>query len=146
MLLMKKLKERFSQFTIHDYLPIVCLTILFAFGLYFSISMSITIAKGLTLFGDSNTRPSGVETEGPTSADISVLSLIWILVVLLLVILIYLIFFKKTVKNSVTKKEVIDNKIIEIKQSTTDNTSLSDEAFLDSLSKLENKEKNKDDK
>lgn len=142
MLLMKKLKERFSKFTIHDYLPMICLAIVFIFGLYFAISMSVTLSKGLTLFGDSNQRPSGIEMEGPTSADISVLSLIWVLVALLLATLIYLIFFKKPVKNGVTKKEIIDNKIVEVKQENTDKSSLSDQAFLDSLSKLEHKDKN----
>lgn len=142
---MNKLKERFNALTIHDCIVVILCFVVLALGLYLAIGMSVSVSKGLTLFGDSKNQSGDAEVTGPTRADISVLVLVWILVALMIVIFTYLLLFKKPTQKLKVTKEVIDNKVVDIKAQADDTKKgLSDDDFLKSLNKLENEKDHKD--
>ena len=142
---MNILKERFKALTIHDYIVVILCFVVLVLGLYLAIGMSVSVSKGLTLFGDSKNQSGDAEVTGPTRADISVLVLVWILVALMIVIFIYLLLFKKPTQKLKVTKEVIDNKVVDIKAQADDTKKgLSDDDFLKSLNKLENEKDHKD--
>lgn len=95
--------NRFKSFDVGSYVVLVSMFIFVVIGLYFSIGMSVTISKGLTLFGDSSNASNLIEVNGPTSSDILVITFFWIITVLLLLTFIYFLFFKK-VKNNEDEK------------------------------------------
>lgn len=142
---MNKLKERFKALTIHDYIVVILCFVVLVLGLYLAIGMSVSVSKGLTLFGDSKNQSGDAEVTGPTRADISVLVLVWILVALMIVIFTYLLLVKKPTQKLKVTKEVIDNKVVDIKAQADDTKKgLSDDDFLKSLNKLENEKDHKD--
>lgn len=103
---MKNYFKRFKNFNVSTWIIIVSMFIMVVVGLHFTISMSVKIAAGLTLFGDSNNSKNELETVGPTNADISVLVLFWIVTILLTALFIYYLFFKKVqIKSDEVKKE-----------------------------------------
>lgn len=111
---MKTYFERFKKFTKEDWIIIAFMALFFAVGLYFSISFSVKLGKGLTLFGDSSVSYKSGEAEmvGPTRADIIVLSLYWVLTALLILLLTYYLFFRKPKKNTVIRKDIVDGKTV----------------------------------
>lgn len=77
-----------------------------------SISFSIKISEGYTLFGDSSNYAGKYETGGPYQADYHVLILYWVLSALLLLLDIYYIFIKKPKKENLVKKTIVDGKTV----------------------------------
>ncbi len=109
--------SRFKKMTRDDYIVIGFLTLVVLLGLYFSIAFSVKLSMGYTLFGDSTKYSNDVmETAGPTSADIYVLILFWVLTVLALGIDVFLAFFKKIEKKDVIRKEIVDGKAVIVKE------------------------------
>ncbi len=137
---MNKLKERFKKLSKLDWVEFACCFLVFVILLYFSIGMSISLAKGLTLFGDSSNTSNSVEIEGPTTSDVIIITLMWVLTVLLLLIWAYMLFFKKPSGKLEVTKEVVNNKIVEMEEEKK-TEGLTDSEFLSSLSKLEKAEK-----
>lgn len=90
------------------------------FLLYLSISFSVKLSQGYTLFGDSGNYNGALETEGPTSSDILVLSFYWLTTALLLALDVFLAFFKKLKGNEVIQKDIVDGKTIEIREEEND--------------------------
>lgn len=103
--------NRFSKFNVHNYIILGAVIIISALGLQFSIGMSISLSKGLTLFGDEKNHTNKMEIEGPTSSDIRVLTIFWILTTLVLAFLIFHAFFYKLPEKEVKQKEIVDKKI-----------------------------------
>lgn len=87
--------NRVKSFDVGSYIVLISMFIFVIIGLYFSIGMSISLSKGLTLFGDSSNASNTIEINGPTSSDILVITFFWIITVLLLLTFIYFLFFKK---------------------------------------------------
>ena len=110
------LKNRFSKFTIHDYIIAGFSFLIGVIGLYFSIGMSIKIGKGLTLFGDVNYTGDEVEKVGPTASDKNIVTLFWILTTAVLLFTVYYVFFYKIDREKPKQKEVIDFAVEEINE------------------------------
>ena len=119
---MEKLKQRFQQFSVADWVTFAFMTLVMAFGLYMSISMSVKLAQGITLFGDSSVYDNTVvERDGPTGADISVLVLYWVLSVAMIALFVYFTFFKKVgEEKKVTQKRIEDGRTVIIKEKDND--------------------------
>ena len=96
--------NRFKLFDVGSYIVLISMFIFVIIGLYFSIGMSVSISKGLTLFGDSSNSSNTIEIKGPTSADILVITFFWIITILLLLTFIYFLFFKKIKNNNQDEK------------------------------------------
>lgn len=111
---MKNYFERFKIITKEDWIIIGFMAAAFFLGLYFSIAYSIKLSKGLTLFGDSTLgyQSGVVETAGPTEADITVLSLYWVLTAIVFLILVFFVFFKKPKTTNVIKKDIVDGRTV----------------------------------
>ncbi len=121
---MKKnyLSQRFHSFDKGTLLTIIAMTVIDLFALYMSIAFSVKLASGLTLFGDSSTYTNdAVEVKGPTSSDITVLILFWVLTVLVLALDIYLIFFKKQNNEKIVRKEIYNGKTILVEEKNDQN-------------------------
>ena len=114
-------KNRFSQFNVHDYIIGGASLLISALGLYFSIGMSVSLSKGLTLFGDANIQSNEREEVGPTSSDRNVITLFWIITSLVIAFTIYYIFFYKIDRTKPTPKDVIDGVVEEIKEDNNNN-------------------------
>ncbi len=113
--------SRFRKMNRDTYIIIAFMTIIALLGLYFSIAFSLKMASGYTLFGDSSQYSNSImEQKGPTSADISVLILFWVLTVLVLAIDIYVTFFKKIETKKVIRKEIVDGKAVIIQEENED--------------------------
>lgn len=113
--------SRFKKMSIDDYIIIGFLTLVVILGLYFSISFSVKMGLGYTLFGDSSKYSNDVmEVHGPTSADIYVLILFWVLTALTLTIDVFIVFFKKIEKKNVVRKEIVDGKAVVVKEENID--------------------------
>lgn len=119
---MEKLKQRFQQFSVADWVTFAFMTLVMAFGLYMSISMSVKLAQGITLFGDSSVYDNtAIERDGPTGADISVLVLYWVLSVAMIALFVYFTFFKKVgEEKKVTQKRIEDGRTVIIKEKDND--------------------------
>ena len=119
---MEKLKQRFQQFSVVDWVTFAFMTLVMAFGLYMSISMSVKLAQGITLFGDSSVYDNtAIERDGPTGADISVLVLYWVLSVAMIALFVYFTFFKKVgEEKKVTQKRIEDGRTVIIKEKEND--------------------------
>jgi hypothetical protein len=119
---MEKLKHRFQQFSVADWVTFAFMTLVMAFGLYMSISMSVKLAQGITLFGDSSVYDNtAIERDGPTGADISVLVLYWVLSVAMIALFVYFTFFKKVgEEKKVTQKRIEDGRTVIIKEKEND--------------------------
>lgn len=119
---MEKLKQRFQQFSVADWVTFAFMTLVMAFGLYMSISMSVKLAQGITLFGDSSVYDNtAIEKDGPTGADISVLVLYWVLSVAMIALFVYFTFFKKVgEEKKVTQKRIEDGRTVIIKEKEND--------------------------
>jgi hypothetical protein len=119
---MEKLKQRFQQFSVADWVTFAFMTLVMAFGLYMSISMSVKLAQGITLFGDSSVYDNtAIERDGPTGADISVLVLYWVLSVAMIALFVYFTFFKKVgEEKKVTQKRIEDGRTVIIKEKEND--------------------------
>lgn len=120
---MEKLKERFKKFTVSNWVTAGFMFLILGFGLYMSIGMSVKLAQGYTLFGDSSVYDNTkVETSGPTSADISVLVLYWVLTVALLALFVYFVFFRNVEEvNKPTNKKIVDGQTVVIKEKENEN-------------------------
>jgi hypothetical protein len=119
---MEKLKQRFQQFSVADWVTFAFMTLVMAFGLYMSISMSVKLAQGITLFGDSSVYDNtAIERDGPTGADISVLVLYWVLSVAMIALFVYFTLFKKVgEEKKVTQKRIEDGRTVIIKEKEND--------------------------
>ena len=113
-------KNRFRKINRDEWIVIAALLVVLAILLWFSIGMSISLSQGFTLFGDPSNTTGKVETDGPTSSDITVLSLFWILTVLILAIFVYRLFFRKIEKTNVVRKEIVNGKTIIVKEEGKD--------------------------
>lgn len=111
-----KLIKRFKSLSIADYIVIIFMTLIALFALYMCIGLTIKMSQGFTLFGDSNAYDNTLETVGPTSSDIAVLVLYWVLTGIVFFIDIYLIFFKKIEDKQIVKKDIIDGKTVIVKE------------------------------
>ncbi len=115
--------SRFKKMNRDTYIIIGFMTLIALLGLYFSIAFSVKMSSGWTLFGNSSQYSNAVmEEKGPTSADISVLILFWVLTVLVLATDIYVIFFKKIENKKVIRKEIVDGKAVIVKEEKEDET------------------------
>lgn len=112
---MKSLKQRFTSFSIHDWITSGTRFLATVLGLYFSISFSVKRSQGFTLFGDSNRQDNVRETLGPTKSDLLVLSLFWIFTILLLALFVYTLFFKKIGESHLNEKDIVDGKTVVLK-------------------------------
>ncbi len=110
-----KIKERFQKFTKNDIVTLIGLGLAVLLGLYFSIGMSVSVAQGKTLFGDSNNHENVMETVVSTS-DYIVLSLFWVLTGLVIALLVYYLFFRKAEEKKVVKKEIVSGKTVIVKE------------------------------
>ena len=108
--------SRFKKLTKNDIVLIVLMGLALFLGLYMSISMSVKISQGYTLFGDSNNHSNEVETV-TTSSDYLVLSLYWVLTALVLGLFVYHLFFKKpSDEKNVVRKSIVDGKTVVVKE------------------------------
>jgi len=109
--------ERFKKISKADWIIIGLMSAAVIFALYMSISFSVTLSNGLTLFGDSAKYTNdAVEISGPTNADISVLILFWVLTILVLALDVFYLFFKKIDDKKVVKKEIVDGRTVIISE------------------------------
>jgi uncharacterized membrane protein len=119
-----KNKDYFSRFRTMKpatWIIIAFMGVIDIVGFYFSIAMSIKLSQGVTLFGDSNSyNSSAVETAGPTQADLSVLSLFWILTLLVFALFIYYVFFRKEDTAAPVRKEIVNGKTVIVKEEEKD--------------------------
>lgn len=115
MKMLENFKNRLQKKKKDDWIVLGFLGVVMVLAYYFSISFSVKMANGYTLFGDSNSFSNVMETKGPTSADIMVLILFWVLTVILSAIFVFLFFFKKPTEKKVVKKEIIDGKTVIVK-------------------------------
>lgn len=115
MKIFEKLQNRFKQLQRDDYIIIGFLTLVMVLAYYFSISFSVKMGQGYTLFGDSGSFSDAMETKGPTQADITVLILFWCLTAILTAIFVFLVFFKKKEDKKIVKKEIINGRTVVVK-------------------------------
>jgi len=112
-----KLKERFSKFTRDDYIVLIACTLIGLLGLYFAIGMSVSLGRGLTLFGASNsTQTDTVEVRGPTGNDILVLVLVWVLTAIVLGFSVFQAFFRRIERKPVVHKEIVNGKTVYLRE------------------------------
>ncbi len=115
--LFEKLKNRIKSFDKHDWIILAFLLVVIILGLYLSIGMTVSAANGYTLFGDSSYYDSSeAEIYGPTSSDILVITVFWILTALCIATFVFLFFFKKKEKKEVVLKEIVDGKTVIVKE------------------------------
>lgn len=113
--------DRFKHFKKSTWILIGFMAVIEIVGLYFSISMSVKLSQGLTLFGNPGSFDSSVvETTGPTSADLQVLSFYWILTGLLLLLLLFYLFIRKEDTSIPAKKEIVNGKTVIVKDMDTE--------------------------
>ncbi|MFA6829975.1 MAG: hypothetical protein WCR67_04660 [Bacilli bacterium] len=118
---MENIKKRFSRFTVNDWVIAISLTVVMIVGVVFSICFSVKLSQGYTLFGNSDAFAGNVvESVGPTSADIMVTTLFWILSVILLAYDVFFFFFRKIEKKTVVHKEIINGRTIVIEEKNTE--------------------------
>ncbi len=128
----EKLKTRIKAFDVHDWVIMAFLLVVIVIALYISIGMTVSVANGYTLFGDSSYYDSSeAEIYGPTSSDILVITIFWVLTALCLAILIYLFFFKKQEKKEVVLKEIVEGKTIIVKEESVEETETREEKTSD---------------
>jgi len=109
--------DRFRYIPASDWILYAIAFVLDVAGFIFSIGFSVKMSEGFTLFGDTSKAPSGVETSGPTQADLLLLSVFWILSVLVLAYLVYVLLIqKREPAKEVVHKEVINGKVVEMKE------------------------------
>ena len=117
----KSFIERFKNLPLGEKLTIIAMTLIDMFGFYMSISFSVKLGQGYTLFGDSSVYTNNnVEVKGPTQADIVVLILYWVLTIAVLILDVYFVFFKKNDTDKVAGKEIDDGKTIVVKEEEND--------------------------
>ena len=108
-----KQENRFRKFNAFDIVLSSFMTAVMALGLYLSISFSVKLSQGFTLFGDSSSYSNNtVETKGPTEADIYVLVLYWVLTAAMIALWVYYVFFKKIDHSPKPKKTIEDGRTI----------------------------------
>lgn len=108
-----KLKERIAKFTIDDWIVMGFALAMALVGLYFSISMTVSLINGFTLFGDAdNSNTKQVEVNGPTGSDILVTVIIWILTFIVLFYVVFHFFFKKLEKEKIVHKEIVNGRTV----------------------------------
>lgn len=135
--------ERFKKFKLSNILTLVGMFIVDALGFYMSISFSVKISQGKTLFGDSNSFDNSVET-AVSKADISVLVMYWILTAVLFVIFIYYMFFKKVEDDKPVEKDIVNGKTVIIESKDVERKDEETEIDIDKLKDRE-EEINKDE-
>ncbi len=109
--------DRFKKISVADWIIIGFMTAIAIFALYMCIGFSVSLANGLTLFGDSAKYTNdAVEVAGPTSSDIIVLVLYWILTAMVLALDVFYIFFKKPSDKKPVRKEIVDGKTVIIEE------------------------------
>lgn len=114
-------RNRFKNIQRDEWIVIIALFAVTAILLWFSIGMSVSLSKGLTLFGETGSSAgSGEEIVAPTSADITVLTLFWILTVLILALFLYRLFVHKPRKTAIVRKEIVNGKTIIVKEEKED--------------------------
>lgn len=105
----------FLKKTKNEWFSVIGLGIAVFLGLYFSISFSVVIAQGKSLFGSSSNLEGNVELS-TTNTDLVVLSLFWILTILLLALFVYVSFFKKSDETKPVRKEIVDGRTVVVKE------------------------------
>ena len=110
---MKNYLERFKRFDVHDWVINAFLFLASVLGFYFSIGMSISMSKGISLFDKSGQ---------VTPSDLSVLALVWILTIIVFLSFVFEFFFKKINHEKIIRKEINDGVtiIMEDKRDDTD--------------------------
>lgn len=115
----EKIKEHFKKMTKHDIFSIACMGLASILGLYMSIGMSVSVANGKTLFGDSNNHENVMET-AVSRNDYIVLTLFWVLTAIVLFLFIYYLIFKKPEDKKIVKKEIVEGKTVIVKEEHKD--------------------------
>ncbi len=110
------LKDRFRKIDRDEWIVLCGILVVFALLLYFSIGMSISVSKGWTLFGEASAPSDEMEIEGPTSWDLMILSLFWILTALILALFVYRLFFRKIEKKKVVHKVIVHGQTVVSKE------------------------------
>lgn len=115
----EKIKNHFKKMSIHDLISLVFMGLASVLGLYMSIGMSVSIANGKTLFGDSANHENVMETT-VSSSDYIVMSLFWILTAAVLTLFVYYLVFKKPDEKKPVKKEIVQGKTVVVKEDKKD--------------------------
>ena len=113
----KNLLERFKSFPKGDWVLLVSAFLLDICAFVFSIGFSVKIGEGKTLFGDTKQYASDIiETKGPTTGDIEMLVLFWIVAVLLLAYIVYALFSQKQKEGPIVHKDIMNGRTIIIEE------------------------------
>lgn len=115
----ENIKNHFKKMSIHDIISLVFMGLASVLGLYMSIGMSVSIANGKTLFGDSANHENVMETT-VSSSDYIVMSLFWILTAAVLALFVYYLVFKKLDEKKPVKKEIVQGKTVVVKEDKKD--------------------------
>lgn len=117
-------KSRFSSFTWNHYLLLSLIFIFMVVSLSFFIGMSVSISKGLTLFGGGY-----VDSEDPSkvgSFDYVMLVIFLLLSLMMIFLFVYYLLFSKVKKIPKVTKEIIHGKIVDLDEAKIDNSNKSD--------------------
>jgi hypothetical protein len=112
--------DRFRHFSVASWLSIGFMAVADVVGFYFSIAMTIVLSQGKTLFGNSASSATGVEIQGPTGADLTVVPFFWVLSVLVLALLVYFLFFRKEPEKTEVHKAIVNGKTVIITEEKDD--------------------------
>ncbi len=121
------LKDRFRKIDRDEWIVIAAVFVVFVLLLYFAIGMSVSLSQGWTLFGQASASGEETEVVGPTSWDVTILSLFWILDVLLLALFVYRLFFRKIEKKEVVRKVIVHGQTVVSKAKDKDDDGKTDE-------------------
>lgn len=113
---LERLKNRFKTMGRDEWIVVAALFVVFALLLYFSIGMSVSLSKGLTLFGDANHEGNAPEVVGPTSFDITAITVFWVVTALIALLFVYRLFFRKIEKKAVVRKEIVHGHTVIVKE------------------------------
>lgn len=110
---MNKLLNRFKSFKWNHWLLIVLVLIFEAVCLYFLIGMSISISKGLTLFGGGYFQEDSTKVG---SFDYVMLTIVCLLNLMMIFLFIYFVFFSKVEYVKKQTKTILNGKVVDINQ------------------------------
>ena len=113
---LRSLKDRFRTIDRDEWIVIAAVFVVFVLLLYFAIGMSVSLSQGWTLFGETSAPSDEMEIEGPTSWDLTILSLFWILTALILALFVYRLFFRKIEKKKVVHKVIVHGQTVVSKE------------------------------
>lgn len=132
--------KRFKSFTWNHIVLLVFLVLMFAGLLWLMIGMSISLSKGLSLFGSAD----GVKNQA-TAFDITILTVVVIFVFIFNCLIGYYLLFSPIIKLQPEDKTIVNGKVLvahqseeEIKEQKEDNSVI--DVFKDSNQVIEQKE------